>query len=200
MTTNEVLSSNSSELNSVLELPATYSLPDVGGELISDENITECTSDSTVNPVSSLMLTVNTDSDPPNSEGGISSIEIAELHPSNEDEHRHLNIAETMEDFFKEAGQRKLEESNPVSEQIAHLLTSKILQLKEEGSGQYLLRSFQMALVLFNRHGANIFTKGNVKNVNFYSSVNSAVGSAEFNPFPGLSKGVVNFILQEISK
>ncbi|XP_067844499.1 shieldin complex subunit 1-like [Heptranchias perlo] len=240
MSTNEDFSSNPSEWSSVLELPATYNLPDGGGQLMSDDDIAGGTSDSTVNTFSSVMPTVNTaDSDHPNSEDGISTVEIAKLHPRNEDEHygcqfnrkQHGNqgffhtpsgcctanivapsptgsherngctsIAQTMEDFFKDAGQRKLVESNPVSEQIAHLLTSKISQLKEERGGQYLLRSFQMALVLFNRHGAKIFQKGNFENLHFSSSVNSAVDSAEFNPMPGLSKDVVNFILQKISK
>uniref|UniRef100_UPI00398E8DE3 shieldin complex subunit 1-like n=1 Tax=Pristiophorus japonicus TaxID=55135 RepID=UPI00398E8DE3 len=200
MSTNEVLSSNPSEWSSVLELPATYSLPDGGGQLMPDEDIAGCTSDSTINTFSSVMPTVNTDSDHPISEDVISSVEIAELHPRNEDEHGCTNIAQTMEEFFKHAGQKKLVQSNPVSDQIAHLLTSKISQLKEERGGQYLLRSFQMALVLFNRHGAKIFQKGNFKNVHFSSAVNSVIDSAEFNPLPGLSKDVVNFILHEISK
>ncbi|GCB63182.1 hypothetical protein scyTo_0011578 [Scyliorhinus torazame] len=145
------------------------------------------------------MPTVNIDSDCPNSESGISSFEAAELHSSNEDEHGRINITQTMEDFFKDTEQRKLLESNPVSKQIAHLLTSKISQLKKEGGSQYLLRSFQMALVLFNRHGAIIFKKETIKGEHF-SSVNSADNAAEFNPLPGLSNDVVSFILQEISK
>ncbi|XP_041066358.1 shieldin complex subunit 1-like isoform X2 [Carcharodon carcharias] len=195
MSTKEVLSSNLSESYSVLELPMTYSLPNVGHQLMSDEVNARYTSDSTVNASFSMMPVVNTDSNP---EDGISSIEVAELDPSNDDEHGRINITQTMEEFFKDAEQRKLLASNPVSEQIAHLLTSKISQLKK-GGGQYLLRSFQMALVLFNRHGASIFKKETIKGGHF-SSVNSAVDSAEFSPLPGLSKDVVNFIFQEISK
>ncbi|XP_078086460.1 uncharacterized protein LOC144504649 [Mustelus asterias] len=194
---NEVLSSNLSETNSVLELPATYSLPNEGSQLMSDEDDARYTLDSSVNTSSSVMPTVNTDH--PNSEGGISSFEIAELDSSIEDEHGRINITQTMEDFFMDAEQRKLLEPNPVSEEIAHLLTTKISQLKAEGGGRYLLRSFQMALVLFNRHGANIFKKEAIK-CGHFSSVNSAADSAEFNPLPGLSEDVVSFILQEISK
>ncbi|XP_078412554.1 shieldin complex subunit 1-like [Cetorhinus maximus] len=199
MSTKEVLSSNLSESNSVLELPVTYSLPNVGRQLMSDEVNAGYTSDSTVNVSPSMMPVVDTDSDCPNPEDGVSSIEVAELDLSNDDEHGRINVTQTMEEFFKDAEQRKLLASNPVSEQIAHLLTSKISQLRKEGGGQYLLRSFQMALVLFNRQGASIFKKETIKGGHF-SSVNSAVDSAEFSPLPGLSKDVVNFILQEISK
>ncbi|XP_038662150.1 shieldin complex subunit 1-like [Scyliorhinus canicula] len=198
MSSNEVLSSNHSESNSVLELPATYSLPREGGQLMFDEVNAIYSLDGTANISSSVMSTVNIDSDRPNSESGISSFEAAELHSSNEDEHGRINITQTMEEFFKDTEQRKLLESNPVSEQIAHLLTSKISQLKKGGS-QYLLRSFQMALVLFNRHGAIIFKKETIKGEHF-SSVNSAANAAELNPLPGLSNDVVSFILQEISK
>ncbi|XP_072362074.1 shieldin complex subunit 1-like [Scyliorhinus torazame] len=199
MSSNEVVSSKHSESNSVLELPATYSLPREGGQLMFDEVNAIYTLDGTADASSSAMPTVNIDSDRPNSESGISSFEAAELHSSNEDEHGRINITQTMEDFFKDTEQRKLLESNPVSKQIAHLLTSKISQLKKEGGSQYLLRSFQMALVLFNRHGAIIFKKETIKGEHF-SSVNSADNAAEFNPLPGLSNDVVSFILQEISK
>ncbi|XP_072437548.1 shieldin complex subunit 1-like [Chiloscyllium punctatum] len=196
MSTNEGLSSNLSESHSVLELPTTYSLPNVGDQLMSDEDIASKHSDSIGITSASATPIINTDSSHSNSEDCNSSIGIAELHTNTECEHRHINIAQIMEHFYKDAGERKLVESDPVSEKIAHLLTSKISQLKEKGGGQYLLRSFQMALVLLSRHGANIFKIGNCRGGHFSSPVNSA----EFSSLPGLSKDVVCFIQQEISK
>ncbi|XP_048392576.1 shieldin complex subunit 1-like isoform X2 [Stegostoma tigrinum] len=195
MSTNEVLSSNLSESNSVLELPSTYSLPNISEQLMF-EDIVRKHSDSVVITSASATPITNIDSNHSNSEDCNSTIGIAELHPKVEGEPGHINVAQTVEDFYNDAGERKLVELDPVSERIAHLLTSKISQLKEERGGQYLLRSFQMALVLFTRHGADIFPIGNCKGGHF-SSVNSAFNSLEFSCLPGLSKDVVSFILQE---
>ncbi|XP_078261743.1 shieldin complex subunit 1-like [Rhinoraja longicauda] len=200
MSANEHLSSNLSECNSVLDLPATFSLTVEDGRLMSDEDTDGCTSESTVDPLFSMKPTINTDSDHPNCEEGIASVEDSELQRSDEDNQQCIGITQTMGDFFKDAEQRKSLESNPLSEKIAHLLSSRISQLKQEQGGQYLIRSFQMALVLFHTHGPDIFKQGNDINEHFCSSANFARHSAEFHPLPGLSQDVVSFIQQEISK
>ncbi|XP_072907446.1 shieldin complex subunit 1-like [Hemitrygon akajei] len=190
MSANEFLPSDLSECNSVLDLPATFSLPVGDG----------CTLESTISTLFSAKHTINTGSDHPDCEEGIASVEAAELHPNSEDKQRCTGVTQTMEDFFQETEQRKPLQSNVLSEKIVHLLTSKIAQLKQEKGGQYLLRSFQMALVLFHTHGPDIFKQRNSNNMHFCSSVNLASDSTELHPLPGLSQDVVNFIQREISK
>ncbi|XP_069788522.1 shieldin complex subunit 1-like [Narcine bancroftii] len=134
----------------------------------------------------------------PSSEDGIAPDEPAELHLSSEEKEPNTGITQTMEDYFKGAQQRKPLDSNSLSDKIIHLLTSKISQLQQEKAGQYLLRSFQMALVLFHTHGSDIFKQRNPNKMHFCPSACFVGDSAEFHPVPGLSQDVFNFIQQEI--
>uniref|UniRef100_G3WDC0 Shieldin complex subunit 1 n=1 Tax=Sarcophilus harrisii TaxID=9305 RepID=G3WDC0_SARHA len=120
-------------------------------------------------------------------------------------DHSMANQPEIMEDdglrksldhFYEVYGQTLPSPKDALSVAASHRLSQKIIELTNQESQKYALRSFQMAQVILNRDGYSII-QSHSKDVHFYPLEEGNASLDKEKPTPGLSKDVISFLLHE---
>ncbi|XP_007950671.1 shieldin complex subunit 1 [Orycteropus afer afer] len=199
MAAQEATLSSESEESSALDLPTAYDIRDyvlqkpsqeVNSEAFSSPEAFSFPCSSDVDPDTSNLKTEQNDS---------WTSENFWLDPSvksqPETQEEEDGLRKSLDRFYEMFGHSQLASRNPLSESVFQCLSQKIAELKGQESQKYVLRSFQMAQVIFNRDGCSILQRHS-RDTSFYPLGEGSMSLDDEKPTPGLSKDIIHFLLQ----
>ncbi|XP_032151364.1 shieldin complex subunit 1 isoform X3 [Sapajus apella] len=105
-------------------------------------------------------------------------------------------LRKSLDRFYEMFGHPQPGSANPLSASVSKCLSQKITQLRDQESQRYVLRSFQMARVIFNWDGCSVLQRHS-RDTHFYPLEEGSTSLDDEKPKPGLSKDIINFLLQQ---
>ncbi|XP_039719705.1 shieldin complex subunit 1-like isoform X4 [Pteropus medius] len=199
MATQEVTPGSQSEESSVLDLPSACDIRNYMLQRPSQEAHSEAflsvealsiPTSSDVEPDTSNLNTAQNDSW--NSENFWLSPSVkGQPETKTEDD----ELRKSLDKFYEMFGHPQPASGNLLSASVCQCLSQKIDELKGQESQKYVLRSFQMARVIFNRDGCSVLQRHS-RDTHFYPLERSVSLDIE-TPTPGLSKDIINFLLRQ---
>ncbi|XP_053429374.1 shieldin complex subunit 1 [Nycticebus coucang] len=105
-------------------------------------------------------------------------------------------LRESLDRFYEGFGRLQPASENPLSASVCQCLSQKISHLRDQESQKYVLRSFQMAQVIFSRDGCSVLEKHS-RDLHFYPLEEGSTSLDDEKPIPGLSKDIIHFLLQQ---
>lgn len=106
------------------------------------------------------------------------------------------SIRNSLDIFYDEYCQKKPADGDQYSKSVLDFLSSRISDLKDGNANKYGLRSFQMAHIILNRDGCDVFKRSS-KTANFSPLAIPVMPFESENITPGLSKHVLTVLLKE---
>lgn len=199
MATQEVTPGSQSEESSVLDLPSACDIRNYMLQRPSQEAHSEAflsvealsiPTSSDVEPDTSNLNTAQNDSW--NSENFWLSPSVkGQPETKTEDD----ELRKSLDKFYEMFGHPQPASGNLLSASVCQCLSQKIDELKGQESQKYVLRSFQMARVIFNRDGCSVLQRHS-RDTHFYP-LERRVSLDNETLTPGLSKDIINFLLQQ---
>ncbi|KAL0595424.1 Shieldin complex subunit 1 [Plecturocebus cupreus] len=105
-------------------------------------------------------------------------------------------LRKSLDRFYEMFGHPQPGSANPLSASVCKCLSQNITQLRDQESQRYVLRSFQMARIIFNWDGCSILQRHS-RDTHFYPLEEGSTSLDDEKPKPGLSKDIINFLLQQ---
>ncbi|XP_078500446.1 shieldin complex subunit 1 [Lissotriton helveticus] len=106
------------------------------------------------------------------------------------------SMRNSLDTFYNEHCQKNPADGDQYSKSVLNFLSSRISDLKNGNANKYGLRSFQMAHIILNRDGCEVFKRSS-KTANFSPLANPVMPFESENITPGLSKHVLTVLLNE---
>ncbi|XP_075420090.1 shieldin complex subunit 1 isoform X1 [Tenrec ecaudatus] len=105
-------------------------------------------------------------------------------------------LRKSLDRFYETFGHPQQASGNPLSASVFQCLSQKIAELKGQERQNYALRSLQMARVIFGRDGCSALQRHS-RAISFYPLEEGHVSLEGEKPTPGLSKDIIQFLLQQ---
>ncbi|XP_069351758.1 shieldin complex subunit 1 [Eulemur rufifrons] len=204
MAAQEATPSSQSEESYALDLPSACDIRDYALQRPSQKANSE-----TFSSVESLSFPCSSDVDPDSNNLNIEqndswAFENFWLDPSvrgqSETKEEDDGLRKSLDRFYETFGHLQPASAsgrgNPLSASVCQCLSQKISQLTGQESQVYALRSFQMARVIFNLDGCSVLRRHS-RDTRFYPLEEGSLSLDDEEPIPGLSKDIINFLLQQ---
>ncbi|XP_015452758.1 uncharacterized protein C20orf196 homolog [Pteropus alecto] len=199
MATQEVTPGSQSEESSVLDLPSACDIRNYMLQRPSQEAHSEA-----FLSVEALSIPTSSDVEPDTS--NLNTAQNDSWHSENfwlspsvkgqpETKTEDDELRKSLDKFYEMFGHPQPASGNLLSASVCQCLSQKIDELKGQESQKYVLRSFQMARVIFNRDGCSVLQRHS-RDTHFYP-LERSVSLDNETPTPGLSKDIINFLLQQ---